>query len=748
MKKASLISVTLLFAMAGQVAADWWWPPTDGATIVPPNPTSPDVVSITLSGEWPDSCIPEDSAISVTGNNIYFDVIHDVPPWVVCLAIVMGWQQTQAVGPLPAGTYTVYACLVGGGMPPVPVAEFTVTATTYYVDCVDGNDLNNGLTPETAFATIQKGIDTAQDGDTVIVLPGWHQENVDFLGKNITLTSSNPADPNIVAYTVIDEDDGMFPPTVTFRGTEDANCSIIGFNIKGYIQGVDQLIYPNPEFCARGVIDRCLIEGNAGSCGTVINGWDGTVGHCLIANNNGMACACQCSPVAVGNALIQNCTIADSMFGRGIAVGDGGTTTIENCILYNDGITLGNGATVNISFSNFHGNVYSECEFPPCEGTVNWGLGNIDADPCFADPCNGDYHLQSAAGRWDPNQNDWVIDANTSRCIDAGNPGSPPADEPTPNGNRINMGAYGGTAEASKSPVQWALLADLTNDHKMDFDDLNVFVSYWLEGGQNLPSDLDRSQTVDLSDFSIFADQWSDAYLPETSMSYQIGNCDLGAANTAHANDANEPRFSIRVEGRYIHFEDVMYANCCPDELGLENEINGNQITLYEIGYGGMCDCMCYFPITATLGPFPDGTYTVEVFDNFGQSLGVVEVTIGESAQPSITYQIGACGEGASAFSTVQQSEQTRFTVTVVGQYIHFEDMMVANCCSDELELQMTVEDDLITIYEIEHLSMLCLCICDYPTTATLGPFEPDTYTLEVYEDYGGFIGSTTVTID
>jgi len=70
------------------------------------------------------------------------------------------------------------------------------------------------------------------------------------------------------------------------------------------------------------------------------------------------------------------------------------------------------------------------------------------------------------------------------------------------------MGAYGGTAEASKSPPNWALLADLTNDHIVDFNDLQVFVSYWPDTGQYIPSDLDRSQTVDFTDFGIFAQQW------------------------------------------------------------------------------------------------------------------------------------------------------------------------------------------------------------------------------------------------
>ena len=99
-------------------------------------------------------------------------------------------------------------------------------------------------------------------------------------------------------------------------------------------------------------------------------------------------------------------------------------------------------------------------------------------------------------------------DEVTSPCIDAGNPGCPVGDETSPNGNRINMGAYGGTAEASKSPANWRSIADLTNDWAGDFNDLKVFFNYWLETGQCIPADLDRSKSVDFSDFAIFADNW------------------------------------------------------------------------------------------------------------------------------------------------------------------------------------------------------------------------------------------------
>jgi hypothetical protein len=83
------------------------------------------------------------------------------------------------------------------------------------------------------------------------------------------------------------------------------------------------------------------------------------------------------------------------------------------------------------------------------------GEGNLTSDPLFADPAQHDYHLQSKAGRWDPAASDgsggFVTDAQDSPAIDAGDPTAPFAAEASPNGGRANMGAYGNTAEASKS---------------------------------------------------------------------------------------------------------------------------------------------------------------------------------------------------------------------------------------------------------------------------------------------------------
>lgn len=132
----------------------------------------------------------------------------------------------------------------------------------------------------------------------------------------------------------------------------------------------------------------------------------------------------------------------------------------------------------------------------------------MDTDPCFAraaywghaddpnipvepsDPnaiwVDGDYHLISQAGRWNPKSQTWVRDDVTSPCIDAGNPMSPIGYEPFPNGGRDNMGAYGGTVEASKSyfgePVCETIVAgDINGDCKVNFKDFAIIALHWLE---------------------------------------------------------------------------------------------------------------------------------------------------------------------------------------------------------------------------------------------------------------------------
>jgi L-ascorbate metabolism protein UlaG (beta-lactamase superfamily) len=267
------------------------------------------------------------------------------------------------------------------------------------------------------------------------------------------------------------------------------NCSFSRNSAENYGGGMVNMIDSNP------IMANCIFcKNTAGDSG-------------------GGVCNFASSPVLI------NCTFAQNSAENGNAIGsdivydyyriDPNNMELINCILWDGGNEIWNeyGSPTIITYCNIQGDKASI--FDPSE-TVIWGKGNIDVDPLFVsfgylanvndpntvaepnDPnavwIDGDYHLKSEAGRWDLVSESWIVDDVTSPCIDAGDPNSPVGDEPKPNGGRINMGAYGGTAEASKSPagaqeivyIQWLGHASVkvwTDDCIVYMDPQNLSIS-------------------------------------------------------------------------------------------------------------------------------------------------------------------------------------------------------------------------------------------------------------------------------
>jgi len=166
------------------------------------------------------------------------------------------------------------------------------------------------------------------------------------------------------------------------------------------------------------------------------------------------------------NATIEN-NVIDGAYGAGIAQknvysssplnGSGYVIIARNNIITNiqSSSAEGNGVGVSNFLKDTHSFVLqNNCFYNNSGGNysdVDAGLGDIQADPQYADRNNRDYHLKSKAGRW--NGIDWVNDSVNSPCIDAGYSLSDYSKEPEPNGDIINIGSDGNTGYASKSEV-------------------------------------------------------------------------------------------------------------------------------------------------------------------------------------------------------------------------------------------------------------------------------------------------------
>jgi hypothetical protein len=235
----------------------------------------------------------------------------------------------------------------------------------------------------------------------VLVRFGVYTENIDFLGKAITVKSEWGTGVAVI--------DGMrLGSVVTFHGGEGPGSILEGFAIKNGLA-----MYGGGVLCIQSspTLRHNVVTGNSATMnGGGMENYDNSnpiLTNCTFAVNTaayggGMSNDLNSMPV------LTNCTIAENwaqVTGGGMYNSYTNIPTVFNCILWADGPSeiYNVQANITLTYSCVHGGT----------GQSWFGQGCIDMDPGFVQGPKGPYYLNQP-----PTQ------PYTSPCVDAGDPAS------------------------------------------------------------------------------------------------------------------------------------------------------------------------------------------------------------------------------------------------------------------------------------------------------------------------------------
>ena len=239
-----------------------------------------------------------------------------------------------------------------------------VNADTFYVPA----DFNN----------IQAAINASDDGDEVVISKGTYtgdgNRDIDFFGKAITVRSTDPNDPNVVAATIIDCNGTEAEPHrgFYFDSSEDVNLVINGLTIiNGYERdgGAIYVGHGSPSFI------NCIFKNNQ----AVREG--GAVSY------------------RGGDLVLLNCKFENNQALRGggaVYIGEYRSSLVTNCIFKNNQAVRGGGA---VYIGGYRSPLFTNCIFENNRTIKDGGAVYIEhASPLFANCIFGNNQAKEHGG--------------------------------------------------------------------------------------------------------------------------------------------------------------------------------------------------------------------------------------------------------------------------------------------------------------------------------------------------------------
>jgi hypothetical protein len=376
-----------------------------------------------------------------------------------------------------------------------------------------------------------------------------------------------------------------------------------------------------------------------------------------------------------GNLTLENCTLADNRTGDsnnsdgGGLYNNGGNTYITNSIFWANmrGLTSNSYETNDIHRQG--GNVYvyyssmsGANTTPYIQGTVTYGVGTVTGDAHFGSEFD-DLHLKSPYGRW--TSGGYVFDATNSAALDGGSTADY-SNEPSPNGNRINMGAYGNTAEAALSPADVSIttaagVTNLGTTNVWLMGDLvytsssptYVWFYYGTNDGAQLKGNWETNVYMGSLNLGLFSNKVEGLGIDTDYWYTTYGSNTLGDEGWAFSSES------------FTTYGNVEVDNNAPVLTKLsEAEISGTLVA------GGTCDTKIYWGAT-------DGGTTASAWDSTTNFPGVAQ---GEAFSVNVTglyYGVryfyrswasndlgGAWASSSTNFTTLKQATVAPMTVT------------------------------------------------------------------------------------